>query len=295
MTTAQHWLSLPWRARRPLVAAATSTALILLFVLTPDAADVQAADVFASLRSPGQAAFVAGHRGGSSAAPENTLPAFQLAIDSDAEFVETDIQLTSDGVPVLMHDWTLDRTTNGSGPVWAMTAQQVAQLDAGSWFSAEYRGTTVPTLIEFLQLLKPSTKRAILELKGSFTAEQAATVAAQVYASGLQRRVLFASFDLMTLKALQSVATEVPRLIITHDVVGDPAILAGACGAVAIVTSRDFLESSPQSVEAIHAAGLGVLIYTLNSERTWSEAISLGVDGIITDSPSQLDRWLETG
>lgn len=294
MTTAP-WLTRTslWHARRPILAAVTTLGIILALVLTPETGRVQAAGVFASLRSPGEAAFIAGHRGDKGGAPENTLPAFQLAIESAADFVETDVQLTSDGIPILMHDWMLDRTTNGTGPVWERTAEDIAALDAGSWFSADFAGTRVPTLEQFLDLVWDSPKRAILELKGSWNQDQVGIVAQQVRSAGMQDRVLLASFDLMTLQALAQVAPGIPRVIITREVVGDPAILAGACDAVAIVTSRGFLESQPDAVSLIHNAGLGVLVYTVNNEDGWSEATSLGVDGIITDTPSQLQRWLD--
>ncbi len=298
MTTSQRWLirlgdSAAWRARRPIAAALATTALVLVLAVTPTASDVKAASMFDSLRSPGQVAFIAGHRGEKVLAPENTLPAFQLAIDSSAEFVETDVQLTSDGVPIIMHDWTLDRTTNGSGPVWEWTAEQISALDAGSWFSPDFAGTRVPTLEQFLDLVWTSDKRAILELKGSWTREQTALVSQQVRTAGMEDRVLIASFDVVTLQAVAEVAPHLPRLIISRQVTGDPSILAALCGAVAIVTSKAFLEREPGAVDRIHEAGLGVLVYTLNDEKTWGEAIALGVDGIITDSPTELERWLD--
>ncbi len=104
--------------------------------------------------------------------------------------------------------------------------------------------------------------------------------------------MIFASFDLRSLQNLAAVAPELARAIITREVVGDPAILAAACGALAIVTSEGFIQRDPEAVGRIHAAGLGVLLYTLNDEDIWRTAIDLGVDGIITDRPSELGSWL---
>jgi glycerophosphoryl diester phosphodiesterase len=300
VATAQHPRLLdvsfvPKAKRQPFLAALAVLALVAALVLSPDATAVEAASAFNSLRAPGQTGFVAGHRGDKSGAPENTLPALQSAIDSEVEFVETDLQLTSDGVVVLMHDWTLDRTTNGSGPVWSHSFADIAELDAGSWYSPEFRGTTIPTLDEFLSILRPSGKGAILELKGSWTADQVLIVTSQLFARGVHDRVILASFDLWTLKALRDVAPGIPRAIITRTVTGDPALLAAACDAVAIVTSQTFVQSEPNVVARIHDAGLGVLLYTLNDRSTWSQAVSLGVDGIITDNLHELDRWLSTG
>ena len=287
------WQKHPDRVRAA-IAGVTSLALFFGIAVGSHEAKAEAASLFDSLRTPGQAGFVAGHRGDGEGAPENTLPAFELAIASDAEFVETDIQLTADGVPVLMHDWVVDRTTNGTGPVWGMTYDRLSQLDAGSWYDPAYVDTRVPTLEQLLELLQPSGKRAILELKGAWTAPQAQIVTDMLYDYGMRERALLAGFDLLTVQALRDVAPDVPRVIITHTVVGDPAILATACGAVAIVTSLDFIQNDPGAVGRIHNAGLGVLLYTLNDSETWAQALALGVDGMITDRPDTLDRWLAT-
>ena len=279
-------------ASRPAVATSAILGLVLVIALAPDAGSVDAASLFDALRAPGQAGFVAGHRGDKDGAPENTLPAFELAINSNVAFVETDIQLTSDGVPVLMHDWTVDRTTDGTGPVWNMTYDQISRLDAGSWYGPQFAGTRVPTLEQLLFLLQPTGKHAILELKGAWTEDQTQTIADLLYEYGVQGRVILAGFDLVTLQALEQRAPDVPRVVITHAVIGDPAVLAKACGAIAIVTSLDYIRSDPGAVARIHDEGLGVLLYTLNDTDTWAEAVALGVDGLITDKPVKLDTWL---
>ncbi|WP_299091127.1 glycerophosphodiester phosphodiesterase family protein [uncultured Microbacterium sp.] len=106
---------------------------------------VTAEELLGVARDPGEAAFVAGHRGGTAVAPENTLPAVREALRAGFEFVEVDLALTADGHAVLMHDRTVDRTTDGHGPVAALTLDEVRQLDAGSWFSRAFAGTKVPT------------------------------------------------------------------------------------------------------------------------------------------------------
>lgn len=278
-----------------MIAAVMTTALVAVPILSPDATPSQAADPFAAARGADPHVLVAGHRGDKEGAPENTLAAMRLALAGDADFVETDLQLTADGVPVLMHDWTLDRTTNGSGPVWALTWEQLSDLDAGAWYAPEFRGTRVPRLDEFLDLVAPSQKRIILEIKGSWNAAQLAPVVAEIQSRRLEERVIVASFDIVSLRNLRSVAPGLPRAVIARQVVGDPAILAGTCGAIAIVTSSAFIQENPDAVARIQEAGLGVLLYTLNDADTWTEAITLGVDGIITDRPGELDRWLAAG
>ena len=96
------------------------------------------------------------HRGASKYAPENTMPAFQLALDMNADGIETDVQLTKDGVPILIHDEKLKRTTTGSGYVKDYTLEELQQLDAGSWFDATFTGTKLITLEQLLQWIKPT-------------------------------------------------------------------------------------------------------------------------------------------
>lgn len=276
---------------RTLTAVGSTVALVLTLLVAPGTGP--AAGAFQSLRAPGEAGFIAAHRGGAEA-PENTLEAMRLAIDGPAAFVETDVQLTSDGVPVLMHDWTIDRTTDGTGPLWAHTWQEVQRLDAGSWFGPEFAGARVPSLEQFLAVLAPSGKQALLELKGSWTRAQVRTVLDLLADAGVEHRVVLASFSLTTLQYLRDAADHIPRAIISRKVSGDPAVLAAACGAIAIITSRAFLVGDPGAVDRIHAAGLGVLAYTLNNEDSWTVALSLGVDGFITDQSAGLRTWLST-
>lgn len=280
------------RARRAALAATIITAITLALVLNVNVTRVHAAGAFSSLRAPGEAAFIAGHRGDKTVAPENTLEALGHALKSAADYVETDVQLTADGVPVLMHDWTVDRTTNGTGPVWNYRYEELSQLDAGSWFGKEFAGARVPSLEEFLNLLRWSTKNAILELKGSWTDPQVRVVADLIARHGVSDHVIIASFDIMTLQSLQRVSPELPGMLIVRDIIGDPGELAAAAGAVALVTSQKAITQNPGLVKRVHDAGLGILIYTLNDSEKWADAVSLGVDGIVTDRPAELGQWI---
>jgi glycerophosphoryl diester phosphodiesterase len=267
-------------------------ALVLVLVLNPDAANVYATNMFGALRAPGEPAFIAGHRGDRANAPENTLAALEGALASDLTFVETDIQLSADGVPVLIHDETVNRTTNGTGAVASLTLAQLKALDAGSWYSAKFAGTTIPTLDEFLAVFANSKKKALLELKGIWTPAQARTVADAIYSHGVQNRVIFTSFIVESLRNLESVAPVFPRVIIARVLPKNPVAFVLEYGAIAVLTNPKSLEEHPHLIRAMHKAGLGVILYTLNSKGRWSEALSLGVDGIVTDKPSSLDKWL---
>lgn len=274
-------------------AAALTVATVLVVVLVPDAVQAYAPNMIGTLRAPGEPAFVAGHRGDRADAPENTLPAFTAAFEAGLEVVETDVQLTADGYPVLLHDPTVDRTTDGSGAVADLTLAEVQSLDAGSWFSPEFAGTRIPQLGEFLDLLAATGHtKALIELKDYWTPEQIRGILDDIYLRGVQNRVVFAGFHLGTISNLADEASAIPRVIIRRDLPADPVGLAGFYGAIAIMTSPWSLETYPDAVADMHAAGYGVLVYTLNSEKRWSEATAYGVDGIVTDEPSDLDEWI---
>ncbi|MEO6200073.1 MAG: glycerophosphodiester phosphodiesterase family protein [Cryobacterium sp.] len=269
--------------------------LVLVLVLGPQTGQVQAADVFGSLRAPGEVAFVAGHRGDGSAAPENTMPAFDRALESSIDFVETDVQLTKDGVPVLFHDVRLDRTTNGRGTVAEHTMEQLRKLDAGSWYGEAYAGTRIPTLDTFLARLATSDKKALVELKFSWTAAELRPIITLIDQHALRDRVVLQSFSLETLANLQRVAARYPRMMLVRELPADPVPMARQFGVIALATTAVAVAKSPEAVVRLHEAGIGVVCYTLNSQKQWSEAQGHGVDGIITDTPGDLDSWLADG
>ncbi|MFU8945813.1 glycerophosphodiester phosphodiesterase [Mycetocola zhadangensis] len=269
-----------------------AVAILLLLLLNPGSTPVYATDMFGDLRKPGDAAFVAGHRGDRSAAPENTLAALQRALDSPLEFVETDIARSSDGVPVLFHDRTLKRTTDGVGPLADKTLAELKALDAGSWYAPEFAGERIPTLDEFLTILAPSGKKALLELKGFWSLDELAAVTNSLEAFGVTDRVIFMSFNLGSLSSAAALAPTVPRVAILRSLPDDVVGYARSFGVIGVVTDATLLAERPELVDEMHHAGLGIMVYTLNSVATWAEARALGVDGIITDKPSSLDVWL---
>jgi glycerophosphoryl diester phosphodiesterase len=278
---------------RASLAGALTVATVLVLVLVPQAVQAYAPSLIGPLRAPGEPAFVAGHRGDRADAPENTMPAFEAAFASGLDIVETDVQLTADGHPVLLHDPTVDRTTNGTGAVADLTLAEIESLDAGSWYAKRFAGTRIPQLGEFLDLLAATPrKRALVELKDYWTQDEIGIVLAEVYVHGVQNRVVFAGIHLGTIANLAATAPAIPRVIIRRDLPADPVGLARFYGAIAILTTPWSLETDPEAVARMHAAGLGVLLYTLNSEKRWREATAYGVDGIVTDKPSKLDGWL---
>lgn len=274
------------------VSLLAAAAIVLMLLVNPAGTPVYASDMFGSLRQPGEPAFVAGHRGDRSTAPENTMAALRNAIVSPLEFVETDVSRSSDGVPVLFHDRTLKRTTNGTGPLAERTLAELKQLDAGSWYSSTFAGERIPTLEEFLTVLAPTEKKALLELKGYWAVGDLAVVTDLIERFELGDRIIFMSFNLGSLSSAADLAPATPRVAIAKSPPDDVVGFARSFRVIGIVTRAKVIEERPEIVDDMHAAGLGVMVYTLNSTKTWAQARALGVDGIITDKPSSLDRWL---
>ena len=268
---------------------AVGSVLVAFLGVTP--ARVGATELLGAARTPGEAAFIASHRGGGATAPENTLPAISAALAAGFDYVEVDVTLTSDRHPVLMHDATLDRTTDGHGLVSARTLEELRALDAGAWFDERFAGTRIPTLAEFLDVLAASSQRAIVEFKGEWDAATVGTAIAEVSARDLDRRVAFASFDARTL-ALVGAASEIaPRLLILRHVPDDVASAAAQAGVRGVLVDRKAVLDRPEVVDALHAAGVRVVVYTLNKDAQWDAVTALGVDGIVTDDPGTLAEW----
>ncbi len=274
-------------------AALVTVASVAVLVLAPGATNAYAANLMGPLRSPGEAAFIAAHRGDRTSAPENTVPAFESAVARGTDFLEVDLQLTVDGYPVIMHDATVDRTTTGTGAVADLTLAEIRTLDAGSWFAPAFAGLQVPLWGEFLDILTRAPEvTALVELKYEWTADDVETLLSAIYFRGVQDRIVFASFSPATVTALQDTAPVIPRVLIRRVLPLDPVAVAQRYDAIAIMTRSSALTERPEAVEQMHAAGLGVLLYTLNSEERWGEALAYGVDGIVTDKPSALDAWI---
>ncbi|MGH9411781.1 MAG: glycerophosphodiester phosphodiesterase [Vicinamibacterales bacterium] len=231
------------------------------------------------------------HRGGSALRPENTIAAFDHGLSLGADGLEFDVHLSRDGVVVVHHDATLDRTTNGRGPVAALSADELAGLDAG-WHTAEYRGRVggIPTLRQVLQRY-PDT-RFIIEMKVN-TPELAERTIDEVRAANAVERTSLGSFGSRVLRAARAYE---PR--IATGASGDETRLAlyrGWCRwPVRHPRYREFQVPeiagatrvvSPRFVRYAHAAGVVVHVWTVDEDADMRRLLSWGVDGIITDRP----------
>ena len=223
---------------------------------------------------------VTAHRGDSNKAPENTLSAFSAAIDDLADCIELDIQMTSDGVLVVMHDSSLYRTTGLNKNVSEVTYEEIQQLDAGSWFSEEFAGEKVPTLEEVLQLVQGKIDLNI-EIKTNNTRYEIAQQLVELLEKyNMVNRSVVTSFDYASLQAVKSFNEDVQ--------VG--YILSMAYGDFYNMDDVDFFSVnasflSKRTVDAIHNSGKMVYAWTVNSSSSVVNLTNKGVDCIITDDP----------
>lgn len=277
-------------ARTALLAAMFVVLLVTSICTNPFAVNASTLQLHGALNRTDGFGIIS-HRGAAALAPENTLAAMRLAFDQGVDFVEADLQLTADGVPVLMHDPTLDRTTNGSGAVSAHTLADIQALDAGSWFSAAFAGEPVPTLEAFLDELAPTTSRALIELKGEWGDDEIHAAAEMLRSRYLVDRIAFESFEVENLERLGTLAPEFARVMLTREWTQQTIDTAATLHVSAIGARHKLFAARPQLIAEARQLGIGTMVYTLNSEKTWKKAHGHGVDLIITDDPVALGEW----
>ena len=243
------------------------------------------------VRRDGLPPAVVAHRGYSSVAPENTLTAIEQGIRSGADLVEIDAHTTADGVPVLMHDQRVDRTTDGTGDVAVLSAEYLAGLDAGSWFAPAFVGEPVPTLAQALDAVKGSGSTLLLEVKGPETAAQVQAMLELVRERDMVEEVLLQSFDTDVLTYARAADEDIALGLLRGSLDADPVAVARQYDVVAYNPSAGALAARPEAVTALNAAGVAVMPYTVNAPAQWDALVDLGVDGLITDRPGALVGW----
>jgi glycerophosphoryl diester phosphodiesterase len=238
---------------------------------------------------------VVAHRGFSGAAPENTLVAFRKAIEIGSDMIELDIQLSKDGKIVVIHDESLERTTNGHGKVADHTLQEIRKLDAGSWFDPQFAGERIPTLQEVLTLAKGKVpvnieikdpthgKNAIIEL-----AEKALQ---EVKRSEMLNQVIFSSFNPVSLEWTQRKEPRAWVAFLYHRPWNSLAELTGG-GEFEVLNLRN-IHLTREKVGKVRKEGFKLNVYTVNSEEELEQFVRWGVDGIITNFPDRLIRILK--
>lgn len=228
------------------------------------------------------------HRGLSSRAPENTLAAFRLAAECGYSWVETDVDISADGVPLLLHDTALDRTTSGSGSLYDFTAAELQELDAGSWFSNEFVGERVPTLGQLVALMNETGLNANIELKpneqgAARSFQQIDAVLAELEHLNPEREVLISSFSHLLLAEFKRRAPQYRvAALMTHEMLlPDWRSTLELIGAEAVhPEDRGLTEAH---VQLARSAGYDVNVWTVNDAKRAEELASWGVIGIFTD------------
>ena len=231
---------------------------------------------------------VIAHRGASGTCPENTLVAFARAAALGAHMVELDAQLTRDGEVVVMHDWTLERTTDGAGRVCERTLGEICRLDAGAWFGPTFRGTRVPTLAEVLAAVGLPVN---VELKPVGDDGLEARALGVVESAGALARVVFSSFDAGALERLRARAADASLAVLWDSgPVADAVARAERVAARALHLRKDYV--TPGALAAAAAARLPVRAWTVNERGEIDRLVAAGVEGIFTDFP---ERFLQSG
>lgn len=229
--------------------------------------------------------FVA-HRGAGKLAPENTLAAMRIGYAHGYRMVEFDVKLSADGVPFLLHDDTLDRTTDGKGRADELSWGELATLDAGSWHSAPYAGEPLPTLRAIARWAIANGVACNIEIKPVPGRERETGTAVALDARALWRAApvqpLLSSFAEDSLAAARAAVPELPRALLFEVVPRDwPARLAQM---ECVALDADWHELDADMVAAGHRSGYKVLTYTVNDPQRVAQLVAWGVDAIITDA-----------
>jgi glycerophosphoryl diester phosphodiesterase len=227
------------------------------------------------------------HRGDAAQAPENTVPAFRRALALGVRRLELDVRFTNGDVPVIMHDPTVDRTTDGTGEVSALALSQLRALDAGSWFSSAFRGTPVPTLYEALSLVRSKHATVMVELKTLPTASQMQQFVDRIRWLSMESEVIVTSFDGPTIAAVRSAATDLRTAIIDNPRYRQPSSVL-QYGRTYVVNQESVTESR---AAAWRRAGISFRPWTVDSTKGWARMAHDKASAVITDRPARYLAW----
>ncbi|MFD2171513.1 glycerophosphodiester phosphodiesterase [Tumebacillus lipolyticus] len=232
------------------------------------------------------------HRGASGYAPENTMAAFRLAKELQADGLELDVQITKDGVPVVIHDETLVRTTGAQGYVFQHTYEEICRLDAGGWFDAKFQGEKIPRLEDVLRthgdlLLNLELKNSYFRMPGL---EEKTIELIRAY--GLEQRVIVSSFHHGSMKAVHRLAKEIRTGLLYDCVLEDVIHYARAIGASAL--HPYYATVTSELLATAQAAGLMVNVWTVDDLAQMRACVQAGVDAVITNFPDRLHGVLNS-
>lgn len=234
---------------------------------------------------------VIAHRGGSRLTPENTLAGFRRSVEIGADGVEFDVHRCASGELVVIHDDDLQRTTNGVGLVKESSYAEISRLSAGKWFAPEFAAEKVPLLSDVLNTF--SEKMIInIEVKNTPVGYPGIEEDLLEALSGFVHRknILVSSFDHHFLKRLRSLDSDLRIGVLGAAMLLNPGEYAAQIGATYYINAFDCL--LPEAVAEAQDSGLSVVVWTLNNQRDWAEAVRFGVDAIVTDDPDGLQTWI---
>ncbi|HEY2414437.1 MAG TPA: glycerophosphodiester phosphodiesterase family protein [Pirellulaceae bacterium] len=229
------------------------------------------------------------HRGNSSVAPENTLPAFQSALDAKADLIELDYYHAADGVPVVIHDEILDRTTNSEDVfgqpklvVGSYSSAELKKIDAGSWFDEKFANVRIPTLLESLNLIQSGSVTLVERKQGD-----ADTIVRLLKEKNLLDKVVVQAFDWKYVARCRELAPNLALATLS----GKPAApeqieAAAATGADVIVW--DHQKIGRREIEQIHKLGKKAWAYTIDDVEKAKQLVAAGLDGVITNKPAEM-------
>jgi glycerophosphoryl diester phosphodiesterase len=230
------------------------------------------------------------HRGAGKLAPENTLAAFRLGARHGYSAFECDVKLSADGVPFLLHDATLDRTSNGQGVAGNRPWAELSRVDAGSWHSRAYAGEPLPTLDGIAAFCHASDHALNIEIKPTPGVErrtgEVVAREAERFWRGRALPPLMSSFEPEALEGARASAPQLPRALLIDTLIDGWFELAHSLGCVSVVANHRLYSS--EMVERLHAANLWALCYTVNDESSARALLGMGLDGLITDA---VDRF----
>ena len=235
-----------------------------------------------------------GHRGACALAPENTIASFKLAVEHGADFIELDAKLSSDGEVMVIHDQTVDRTTNGTGRVNQLTCAQLKALDAGSKFDKKFTGEKIPSLDE---VFKAVGKQIFINVEltnyASKNDDLVQKVVALVKANKMEDRILFSSFLPRNLVKAHELLPHAPVAILCLEAI--PGILSRSFAMMKIspkIIHPFLLDVNGRTVKKEHERGRRVHVWTVNADSDLRRMIEAGVDGIFTDDPMKARKIL---
>ena len=226
------------------------------------------------------------HRCGGALAPENTLAGLRLAARLGCLGVEFDAMLAADGVPVVIHDETLERTTSGRGRVADMDSTRFVRLDAGGHHHPAFAGEPAPTLDEALRLCATLGLWANVEIKPSAGQEVATGCIVARHAAAAAGKILLSSFSTKALCAAAAEAAQLPRAMLVKAISGDWRERMAESGAFALHCSARSM--TPAALQAVREAGIPLACYTVNRRDEAERLFALGVSAVFTDRP---DLW----